>query len=56
MTNHVHLIIDPGDKPESLSLFMKRLAGRQTRFVNKQEKRTGSLWEGRFGERRSLTV
>ncbi len=27
---------------------MKRLAGRQTRYVNKQECRTGSLWEGRF--------
>lgn len=27
---------------------MKRLAGRQTRYVNKLEKRTGSLWEGRF--------
>jgi putative transposase len=27
---------------------MKRVAGRQTRYTNKQEKRTGSLWEGRF--------
>ena len=27
---------------------MKRLAGRQTRFVNKQENRTGSLWDGRY--------
>ena len=48
MTNHVHLLVDPGDKPESLSLLMKRVAGRQTRYVNKLEKRTGSLWEGRF--------
>ncbi|MFH0784080.1 MAG: transposase [Pseudomonadota bacterium] len=48
MTNHVHLIVDPRDKPESLSLLMKRVAGRQTRYVNKLEKRTGSLWEGRF--------
>jgi putative transposase len=48
MTNHVHLIVDPGKNPESLSLFMKRLAGRQTRYVNKVEKRSGSLWEGRF--------
>jgi putative transposase len=48
MTNHVHLVIDPGDNPESLSLLMKRVAGRQTRYVNKLEKRTGSLWEGRF--------
>ncbi|MGB3223852.1 MAG: transposase [Desulforhopalus sp.] len=48
MTNHVHLIIDPGDNPEMLSQLMKRVAGRQTRYVNKLEKRTGSLWEGRF--------
>jgi putative transposase len=48
MTNHVHLIIDPGDTPEMLSQLMKRVAGRQTRYVNKLEKRTGSLWEGRF--------
>lgn len=48
MTNHVHLVVDPGSKPESLSLLMKRVAGRQTRYVNKFEKRTGSLWEGRF--------
>ncbi len=48
MTNHIHLIVDPGANPESLSLLMKRVAGRQTRYVNKLEKRTGSLWEGRF--------
>ena len=27
---------------------MKRLAGRQTRFTNKLEGRTGSLWESRY--------
>ena len=48
MTNHVHLVVDPGKNPDSLSLLMKRVAGRQTRYVNKLEKRTGSLWEGRF--------
>jgi len=48
MTNHVHLIVDPGENPESLSLLMKRVAGRQTRYINKLEKRSGSLWEGRF--------
>ena len=48
MANHVHLIVDPGDRPESLSMLMKRVAGRQTCYVNKHEKRTGSLWEGRF--------
>ena len=48
MTNHVHLVIDPGVNPESLSLLMERVAGRQTRYVNKLEGRSGSLWEGRF--------
>lgn len=48
MTNHIHLVIDPGDEPENLALLMKRVAGRQTRFVNKMEKRSGSLWEGRY--------
>lgn len=48
MTNHVHLLLDPGDDIKSIGLLMKRLAGRQTRFVNKQEKRTGSLWDGRY--------
>jgi putative transposase len=48
MTNHVHLVLEPGDEPEAISLLMKRVAGRQTRHVNKLEKRSGSLWEGRF--------
>lgn len=48
MTNHVHLIVDPGNDPESISRFMKRVAGRQTRYVNKRKSRSGSLWDGRF--------
>ena len=48
MTNHVHLIIDPGDNPENLALLMKRVAGRQTRYINRIEKRSGTLWEGRY--------
>ncbi|MBA3005800.1 MAG: transposase [Proteobacteria bacterium] len=48
MTNHVHLVIDPGSQVENLSLLMKRIAGRQTRYINTMENRSGSLWEGRF--------
>ena len=48
MTNHVHLILDPGSDVKSIGLLMKRLSGRQTRYVNKCERRTGSLWEGRY--------
>lgn len=48
MTNHIHLVLDPGDHPTSISLLMKRLAGRQARYVNRLEGRSGSLWEGRY--------
>lgn len=48
MTNHVHLIINPGPEPDSLGLLMKSIAARQTRYVNKLEKRTGTLWESRY--------
>ena len=48
MPNHVHLIINPGEKTEHLSMLMKRVAGRQTRYVNWRERSSGTLWEGRF--------
>ena len=48
MTNHVHLVIDPGDDKSNLGMIMKRISGRQTRYVNKLERRSGTLWEGRF--------
>ncbi len=47
MTNHVHLLLEP-ETAAGLGALMKRLAGRQTRFVNRQEPRTGTLWEGRY--------
>jgi len=48
MSNHIHLIVDPGNDSANLGLLMKRLAARQTRLVNKLERRSGSLWEGRY--------
>lgn len=48
MTNHVHLVLEPSNEPVGLGQLMKRLAGRQTRYVNKQEGRRGTLWEGRY--------
>lgn len=48
MTNHIHLVLEPGEDAGTVSLLMKRLAGRQAAFVNKQERRSGALWEGRF--------
>ena len=48
MTNHVHLIIEPGADVQTVGSLMRRLAGRQTRYVNALERRTGTLWEGRY--------
>ncbi len=48
MTNHVHLVVDPGEDIASLGLLMKRVSARQTRRVNQLERRTGSLWDGRY--------
>ena len=48
MTNHIHLVAEPGSDAMTLSVMMKRVNGRQTAYVNKQEKRSGSLWEGRY--------
>ena len=45
---HNRQVVFAGDNAENLGLLMKRVAGRQTRYVNKIEKRTGSLWEGRY--------
>ena len=43
MTNHVHLLLEPDDTPEVLAQLMKRVAARQTRYVNRMEGRTGTL-------------
>lgn len=48
MTNHVHLIIDPGADGANIGLLMKRLAGRHTRRINRLERRIGTSWSGRF--------
>lgn len=48
MTNHVHLIVEPGEDGASVGRLMRRLAGRQTRLVNALEKRVGTLWAGRY--------
>jgi len=48
MTNHVHLIVDPGEDGANLGRLMKRLAARYTRRVNRLEGRSGTVWNGRF--------
>lgn len=48
MTNHIHVIVDPGQDVRNLGRLMKRLAGRHTRRMNLIENRSGTLWGGRF--------
>lgn len=48
MTNHVHLVVAPHDDPTLVSQFMRTIAARQTRHINKRKNRTGTLWDGRF--------
>ena len=56
MTNHVHLIVDPGADAANLGLLVKRLTGRHTRRINRLEHRTGTSWEGRFTARSNLNA
>ncbi|MDH0650342.1 transposase, partial [Pseudomonas sp. GD03858] len=48
MTNHVHLLLAPGDSCAGLSQLMKTLAARMTRYRNRLEGRSGTLWESRY--------
>ncbi len=48
MTNHIHLLLQPGKNVSKLSLFMKKIAGRTTRYFNLLEGRSGTLWESRY--------
>lgn len=47
MTNHVHLLMTPGEA-NSCGLLMKNLGQRYVQYVNRIHRRSGSLWEGRF--------
>lgn len=48
MTNHVHLLLQPGEAIAELGRFMKTLAARTTRNFNRLEGRSGTLWESRY--------
>lgn len=48
MTNHVHLLLQPEESPAGLGRLMKALAARATRYRNRLERRTGTLWESRY--------
>lgn len=48
MTNHVHLLLAPNDSLGGLSQLMKTLAARTTRYRNRLEGRSGTVWESRY--------
>jgi len=47
MSNHVHLLLTP-EHASNVSEMMKDLGQRYVQYFNRANKRTGSLWEGRF--------
>jgi len=47
MTNHVHLLLTPGDIDGPATLMCK-LGQRYVPYFNRRYGRTGTLWEGRF--------
>ncbi len=47
MTNHVHLLLTPGDG-QACSGFMKRLSQCYVQTINERQQRSGTLWEGRY--------
>jgi len=48
MSNHIHLLLESFQNSESLAKFIKLVAQKYTQYINKAQKRTGTLWEGRF--------
>jgi putative transposase len=46
MTNHVHLLLSPGDA-EGISRLMSLIGNRYVQYFNHRYRRTGTLWEGR---------
>ena len=47
MRNHVHLLVT-GHFKGSAAILMQSLGRRYVRYINRNRKRTGTLWEGRY--------
>jgi putative transposase len=47
MTNHVHLLLTPGESHGCAEL-MRNLGQRYVQYFNRRYARSGTLWEGRF--------
>jgi putative transposase len=47
MTNHVHLLVTPGDE-KGVSRMMQAQGRKYVQYFNFTHRRTGTLWEGRY--------
>lgn len=47
MTNHVHLLVTPKAE-HAVSKLMQSLGRRYVQYINHQNQRSGTLWEGRY--------
>jgi putative transposase len=47
MTSYIHILATP-DTTDGISRLMKTVSQRYTSYINKIEKRSGSLWDGRY--------
>jgi putative transposase len=47
MSNHFHLLATP-ETPEAIPLTMQSVGRSYVRYFNRQQQRTGTLWEGRY--------
>lgn len=48
MPNHIHFLLESSNNHENLAKYIKLIAQKYTQYINKNYKRTGTLWEGRF--------
>ena len=51
MTNHVHLLLTP-PSAEAVSHLIMSLGRRYVQYINKTYRRTGTLWDSRYGSQR----
>jgi len=47
MTNHVHMLLTPGDE-DACAILMRNLGQQYVQYFNRHYERSGTLWEGRF--------
>jgi len=47
MNSHIHILATP-TTPDGISKLMKSVSQRYVSYINKLEKRTGTLWDGRY--------